>query len=159
MHNISNISLKYFAQWGKCPVLTFHFSSLQSEPANCPSAIPPNVAIWFPCKTSPLGLCLLVCTCHVGLLVHPACHLVTSYQFLKDQRPKVIFISRCTSPPLLRLHQSTYTVYTMPLSSIALPLLINRYRFHGFILHSPIRPWNRRKRPDWPRSSLHRRAC
>lgn len=157
MHNISNMSLKYFAQWGKCAVLTFHSTSLQSEMANCPSAIPP-VAIWFSLKTSPLGLCLLVCTCHVGLLVHPACHLVTSYQFLKDQRPMVIFISRYTSPPSsLGLHQSSKTVYTMPLSTLAFPLLINREV--SFILHSPIRPWNKRKRPDWPVSSqLHRGA-
>lgn len=55
MHNISNMSLKYFAQWGKCAVLTFHSTSLQSEMANCPSAIP-LVAIWFSLKTSPPGL-------------------------------------------------------------------------------------------------------
>lgn len=35
---------------------------------------------------SHLQLCMLVCTCHVALLVYSACHCVTSYQFLKDQR-------------------------------------------------------------------------
>lgn len=86
---------------------------------------------------SHLHLCMLVCTCHVTRLVYSACHCVTSYQFLKDQRHVLMFIKYYLSPSFpVRLFSSTGLTW----SAYVTVYLLAQQPFFFLLLRKPNMP-------------------